>query len=120
MSSSWQLHSHSNQGTDTGSDFLGVLPIKVFHIYATEYVKNVTKLKTQTTQLWHNHGTVRFQVDSVDCSKEKRKEKKSRPNSLLLCDYRLKYVWPIGNNDHMTEAAVLVKESFPLPSPCSK
>lgn len=43
--SSWQLLSHSSLGMDTGLEFLGVLPIKVFHICAIQYVKNISEWK---------------------------------------------------------------------------
>lgn len=36
----------------------------------------------------------------------------SGPNSLLLCHYRLKYMWPIGNRYHMTETAVLMRKKL--------
>lgn len=49
MMSSWQLLSHSSLGTDIGLEFLGILPIKVFHIYTIQYVKNISVLKAQTT-----------------------------------------------------------------------
>lgn len=51
--SSWQLLSHSSLGMDTGLEFLGVLPIKVFHICAIQYVKNISEWKEGSL---HNYG----------------------------------------------------------------